>query len=247
MKSPIDITYVFSFSMNDMIIWTLKLDPDELVCIGEPRLKYPEWTALDYCQCENCPFSVDEIPRCPLAELMPAYVEKFGSRVSHEQVQVEVRTMQRVYSSVTTLQDALRSLTGIYMASSGCPHLMPLRPMLLTHLPLANGRETAFKAVTMYLLAQYLRSKRGQEPDWDLVDLPSIYQDIHTVNIGFAKRLSSASTLDANVNSLIKLDLFTILVPQMIEDHMRDYESLFLPYLDQAESWSVTREAGSSD
>jgi hypothetical protein len=233
MEEPLTITYIFDFSGVDTIVSQVQLDPVTLECIFEPRKSYPEWVALNFHQCENCPISSTETVNCPLAERLSDIVETFKDRVSYEEVTLEVRTERRNFTGNTTLQNALRSLMGIYMASSGCPRLEPLRPMLLTHLPLADGKETSFKAVSMYLTAQYLLDKHGQQPDWKLEGLLRIYEEIHKVNIGFSERLAAVSSRDAGVNSIIELDVFTFLVPQSIESHLEEYESYFSPYLKQ--------------
>ena len=231
MRDPSTIRYTFRFAADDVVVSEIQLDPETMNCVCEPRDSYPRWVALDYHQCENCPLSLDEFPNCPLAELLPDFVDTFADRISFEEVNIEVETEFRSYTGKTSLQDSLRSLMGIFMAGSGCPHLKPLRPMLLTHLPLASNRETAFKAVSMYLLAQYLREKHGQEPDWEMTQLSEIYQQIHDVNVGFSQRLSAVSPGDANVNSIIKLDLFTFTVPQAIENQLEEFEPYFRPFL----------------
>jgi len=231
MGEPLTITYIFRFTEDDVVVSKVRLDPATLECVAEPRESYPNWVALAYHQCKNCPFSPEEVPNCPLAEKLIEFVETFGERISYEEVDLEVLTELRNYAGRTTLQDSLRSLMGIFMASSGCPHLEPLRPMLLTHLPLASGRETAFKAVTMYLMAQYLIQREGGSPDWDLDRLPDLYEEIHEVNVGFSQRLSAVSPSDANVNSIIKLDLYTFIVPQATEKHLEEFAPYFKPYL----------------
>ncbi len=231
MRELVTIRYTFRFTADDAVVSEVQLDPETMKCVCEPRDSYPRWVALDYHQCKNCPLSVDEFPNCPLAELLPDFVDTFADRISFEEVNLEVETELRNYTCSTTLQNSLRSLMGIFMASSGCPHLEPLKPMLLTHLPVASNRETAFKAVTMYLFAQYLREKRGQDPDWEMTQLHDIYQQIHEVNIGFSQRLSAVSPGDANVNSIIKLDLYTFTVPQAIENQMEEFEAYFGSFL----------------
>lgn len=236
MKEPLTITYTFDFSGGDTVVSEVQLDPVTLENISEPQESYPQWVALDFHQCENCPLSSTETVNCPLAETLLEPVEIFRDRISYEEVMLEVHTERRNYSRKTSLQDALRSLMGIYMASSECPHLEPLRPMLLTHLPLANGKETAFKAVSMYLTAQYFLAKHGQQPDWKLERMQGIYEEIHKVNLGLLERLKAVSTRDANINSLIELDVFTYIVPQSIESHLKEYEPYFLPYLQRQDS-----------
>jgi hypothetical protein len=51
------------------------------------------------------------------------------------------------------------------------------------------------------------------------------------VNIGFSQRLAAVSPGDANVNSIIKLDLYTFTVPQAIENQLEEFEPYFSPFL----------------
>ncbi len=66
-----------------------------------------------------------------------------------------------------------------------------LRPMVFTHLPFSSLEETLFRAISMYLLAQYFRDQQGQPPDWKLENFTKIYEDIAQVNQSFTKRLLS--------------------------------------------------------
>ena len=177
MPEPLIITYTFDFSGGDTVVSEVRLDPETLEHILEPLESPPDWISLDFHQCDNCPLSPIDIPHCPLAEALLDIVEVFSDRISHEEVALEVRTERRNYSSKTSLQNGLRSLMGICMASSGCPHLDPLRPLLLTHLPLADGKESSFRTVSMYLMAQYFQEKHGHEPDWKLAKLKGIYEE----------------------------------------------------------------------
>ena len=233
MKEPMTITYTFDFSGGDTVVSEVRLDPVTLERIYEPPKSPPDWIALDFHQCKNCPLSSTEIANCPLAETLFDIVETFSDRISHEEVALEVRTEHRNYTSKTSLQNALRSLMGIYMASSECPHLEPLRPLLLTHLPLADVKESSFRVVSMYLMAQYFLEKHGQQPDWKLERMRNMYEEIHKVNLGLLDRFMAVSTRDANINSIVGLDVFTYLVPRSIESHLDQYEPYFLPYLQQ--------------
>jgi len=60
----------------------------------------------------------------------------------------------------------------------------------------------------MYLVAQYFREREGLEPNWNLDGLVKIYKEIGIVNKCMWKRLSNASSFDANVNALIVLSAF---------------------------------------
>jgi hypothetical protein len=152
---------------------------------------------------------------------------------SFEKVQMTIRTKRRDYSKHVPVQMAASSLMGIYMTTSGCPILDKLRPMVATHLPFASTKETTYRALSMYLLAQYLRYKRGNIPDWDMVHLGELYDDINTVNGSFCKRLKQIEHIeDAALNAVVKLDCFAISVGFALNDEtLGDLEPFFRAYL----------------
>lgn len=62
--------------------------------------------------------------------------------------------------------------------------------------------ETLYRAMAMYLVAQFLKFKRGEEPDWELNDLVHIYDDIAKVNQAFGERLASIHCEDTSLTTL---------------------------------------------
>jgi hypothetical protein len=116
---------------------------------------------------------------------------------------------------------------GIIMVSGGCPVMDPLRPLVRFHLPFASMEETEFRIVSMYLIAQYFREKKGEKPDWSLDGLKEIYNKVGEVNISFADRLRAATKKDASVNALIILDCFAKGVPFAVRTTLSDYEKYF--------------------
>lgn len=74
----------------------------------------------------------------------------------------------------------------------------------------------------MYLLAQYFLYKRGKKPDWDLLNLIKIYDDIRIVNKCFFKRLSEIEIKDATLNAIVKLDMFAQHVSTSIDKNVLD-------------------------
>ena len=88
-----------------------------------------------------------------------------GHAFSYEEVDVRISTDERSYVKHTTMSEALSSLLGVYMVTSGCPIMDKLRPMVRFHLPMASSEETTFRAIAMYLVAQYFRARHGQDPD----------------------------------------------------------------------------------
>ena len=96
------------------------------------------------------------------------------------------------------------------------------------------GKETRYRVLSMYLLAQYFAGRNGQKPDWTLGDLPKLYEEIHQVNLEFFKRLSEMNIEDANLNAIVRLDTFGQSVSfaidaQLLEDLERVFESYVGP------------------
>ena len=118
------------------------------------------------------------------------------------------------------------------MVTSGCPVLDMLRPMVRFHLPFATPTETTYRAVAMYLMAQFFLHRNGQKPDWELDDLVRVYGEVQAVNQGFSQRLREISSEDASSNALNILDCFaSFIVLSIDEDMLSNFESLFTAYL----------------
>ena len=119
------------------------------------------------------------------------------------------------------------------MATSGCPIMKKLKPMVFSHLPFATLKETQYRVLSMYLLAQYFVYRRGGEPDWPLSKLANLYDDIQIVNKSFFRRLAHVKIKDAALNALIKLDIFAKYVSVSINrDVLDEMESLFQAYFE---------------
>jgi hypothetical protein len=204
----------------------------ELVLPEEPAK--PEWTRLHYQQCEHCPLG-NSTEYCPVAVNLGSLVSQFENAVSYDKAKVTVITKERVFQKETTVQKGLSALIGIYMVTSNCPIMDKLRPMVRFHLPFATITETAYRAITMYLMAQFFRVRRGEEPDWELRKLADIYKAVSLVNKGIAQRVSVASSRDAGVNAVVILNSLGDSVPYAIENGLSELEMLFRPYLEGLE------------
>ncbi len=230
--SRITIQSCFQFDDQPEEIFDLQLDPDTLELVEDMPDPPPDWTRLDFQQCKNCPLDVEEHPRCPVALNMVEPVSRFAKIISHRQVRLTVITKERTIVQETTAQEGLSSLMGLIMAASGCPHTAYFRPMARFHLPLASSDETVYRAVTMYLLAQYYLRRAGREPDIDLDGLKTLYESLETVNSDFCERLRAATEQDSALNAVVLLDFFAKTVPfgmEMLLDQMRSmFEPSFL-------------------
>jgi hypothetical protein len=172
-----------------------------------------------------------EVKHCPVAVNLVPLVQEFTDSISFEKATVTVKSTERTYVKETTVQKALSSLLGMLMVTSDCPVMDKLRPMARFHLPFATAFETMYRAISMYLTAQQLAKRKGKDPDWDLKGLVKIYREISTVNKGISKRLSAASTKDANVNAVVILHSLGDAVPFFIESGLDDLEVFFQDYV----------------
>jgi len=137
-------TYQFTFQDGTTRAFSVRLQLPSLDLVPAPDSEPPEWTRLTVHQCPNCPLNADDHPRCPVAVNLVPVGEAFRDRVSHDEVDIVVRTEARAYHNSCALQEVIASLMGLIMATSGCPHLDKLRPMVFTHLPFSTKGETTY-------------------------------------------------------------------------------------------------------
>jgi len=229
------ITYRYSFVLSPGVRreFSVRLKNATLNLVPTERHWYPPWTHLHHFQCPNCRLDDRNGGLCPVAANVVDLVEFFGEWASFEEADIQIESSARVYMKRARLDDALRSLMGIYMAASGCPVMDKLKPMVFCHLPFATAEETIFRAASMYLLAQYFRQKKGKRADWDFNRLVSIYRDVQIVNENFCKRLSMVNMGDASLNAVTILDTFAKHVTLAFnEDFLPQMERYFGPYLE---------------
>ena len=229
----ITFNYKFKFGSGLEKEFNVKLDNKTLNLIQTKRESYPKWTKLKYLKCPNCSLSDAHDAFCPIAVSLVDLVEFFQAGISYEEVDFLIDTEERGYIKHTTLQQGISSIIGIYMVTSGCPVMELLKPMVRSHLPFATVRETQYRVISMYLLAQYFLHKRGKEPDWQLRNLVKIYDDIRIVNKSFFQRLAHIKIQDATLNALVKLDMFAQHVSFSIDRNVLDeMEYLFNAYFE---------------
>lgn len=214
------LAFDYRFTLTDGKAKEFRIELDkQTLCLRLPEAtSYPDWTKLSYHQCPNCPLKEKDSPHCPIARNLVDVIDFFKHSISHDRARVDITSDSRTYSKEAALQDGISSLVGIVMVTSGCPIMDKLKPMAKTHLPFASGEETMFRAISMYLLAQYYTYKRGGIPDWDLNHLTKIYEEVRVVNKSFCKRLASTCVQDASLNAVIHLDCFADRASLSLED-----------------------------
>ena len=224
------INYHFRFEDGIRKVFRVNLHDISLNLIPSDNQAKPEWARITNCRCQHCQFDENEVQYCPIAVNISNVVDFFNSYNSYDKVEVLVKTEDRMYGKKTTVQKALGSLLGVYMAASGCPSLEKLKPMLRFHLPFATLEETVFRSASAYLLGQYFLRKQGKQADMDLVELAGFYKGIHMVNCGITERLRGVVGKDAVNNAVICLDMFAKELPYAIEDGLEELQGLFSIY-----------------
>lgn len=230
-QNHIKIIYSYKFEDGTIKSFNILLDRQNLSFLSEKNQNPPSWAVLSNNKCTNCTLNVDKNKYCPIAVNLTFIVEEFKEYFSYERVSVNVVTEERTYSKDTTLQAGLSSLLGIIMVTSGCPVMEYLKPMVRFHLPFAALEETIFRMVSMYLMSQYFLKQNGKMADLELDGLKKIYSDVNQVNVDFARRLTEAAKKDANVNALVNLNCFAVMIPLTAEKKLKELENYFSVYL----------------
>lgn len=168
---------------------------------GEKR-GLPVWTELDSHKCDGCAHTGSH---CPAAvDLLPV-VDALRDLKSIERTVVHVKFAGREVRRETDLQELVRSVVGLVLATSSCPALRQMKPLARLHQPFATFEETLFRAVSLHLVRAWFDHVDGKTADFDLAGLRHHYEDMGRINQGLARRIRSLGSGDAGVNGLIQL------------------------------------------
>lgn len=193
--------------------------------------KPPAWTELGFKQCPNCPLKPDKHPYCPVALQLHAIVERFHTTRSIDEVMLEVVTEQRTTTQTTTLQEALASMLSLVFPVSGCPRTEGMKPLARFHVPLASEEETVFNVAGMYLLAQYFVNLKNKNGVLSFEGLIRMYDELHIVNKTVASRLQEVTSSDSLKNAITLLDMYSSLIPMLLQDQLVEIRKFFNAYL----------------
>ncbi|MFC3607050.1 DUF6901 family protein [Stutzerimonas tarimensis] len=171
--------------------------------LPEAAAQAPGWTRLGHQQCSNCPLSREQHSHCPAAVDLHRVVEDFQGLPAVRKAQVWVRTPEREYRKEVGLDEVLRALLGVIMATSACPVLHKLKPMAQQHLPFANNHEFVLRTVSLYLARQYFNMREGRYADWELKGLVSAFQQLQLVNQAFWQRIHDTCSGDSNLKAFL--------------------------------------------
>lgn len=207
---PLVYRYGFNFENGETVFFEARLDPVTLRVEPKKDPVLPSWTALDFHKCEHCPLNTKDHPHCPVAAQIKGVVSHFSWHESIEPVRVSVETPERRYEKDVPLQKGLSSLMGFLIAGSACPHTDFLKPLLRYHLPFATNQESFFRALSMFLLGQYLQGQKSFNTEDAIGELSEKYKNMRIINKGMRERIKSVEAADANANAIMILDCFAL-------------------------------------
>lgn len=225
----VDISYRITLNKDTTEVFDFTLDGSTFDLLDDTPDNPPEWTRLEYRQCSHCPLDKQEHPHCPVALQLFRVVERFHDTRSIDDVDLEVITEERRVAQTTALQRALASMLGLLFPTCGCPKTAYMKPLARFHLPLASEEETVFHVSGMYLLAQFFVHQKSQKNPFD--GLATLYDDMHLLNKAVASRVQTATTSDSLKNAITLLDMYSTLIPMLIEDELVEMRRFFAAYL----------------
>jgi hypothetical protein len=154
-------------------------------------------------------------------------VGRFDDTHSIDPVEVEARTPGRQVQNQVALQDALASILDLVMPVSGCPVTAVMKPLVRDHLPLATEEETITRVTGMYLLTQYFDSQETGQTEEPFAGLEQVYKGLHELNTAVAKRLQHATRSDSVKNAIALIDMYSLLIPVLLEDQLVELREAF--------------------
>jgi hypothetical protein len=228
------ISFRFEIALDghdgEPVTFTLRIDESTLNQAHDEGPQ-PDWARLEYYQCPGCPLDVEKHPQCPAALSLAELIEQFGPYMSYDKAEMTVETRERRVTAQISLQSALRSILGLYLATSGCPVLAKFKPMARFHLPFASRDETVFRAASAYMLAQYRLKQLNRPYEFGLDGLRGLYKDVSRINQCLANRIRGAAKGDAHLNAISLLDIFAQELTYSINDEVAELDYLFRAYI----------------
>ena len=224
MTRPLRIRYRFDLPDGSQKRLDLTFNAADFRLANAAPADPPFWTELKFCQCANCPLNTAEHPHCPAALHMAPAVESLKALVSFDTVGVTVIQAERTIHAEISAQQAMSSVLGLVMATSGCPWTDRLRPMARFHLPFASEAETVYRSVCMFLLARELVGAGGAS---GFAALEKLYENLHVVNRDMSRRLGAATRTDPARNAIALLDSYTTLLPAALASSLEELKPLF--------------------
>jgi hypothetical protein len=224
MSEALNIAYRFDLPDGSAKTLEFAFDAVDFKMLKAPPDPPPFWTELAFSRCANCPLDEGLNPHCPAALQLASALEPLSELVSFDAVGVTVTQAERTVYAQTSAQQAMSSVIGLVMATSGCPWTDHLRPIARFHLPFASEAETLYRSIGMFLLA---RAIAGSDESRGFAALESLYENLHVVNRDMSRRLGAAARTDPARNAMALLDAYTTLLPAALERSLDELRPLF--------------------
>ena len=192
----------YRITLDDQHVLNYRVEPERMLD-EQVMQNAPAWTRLEYNRCSNCPLSTQQHSHCPAALDLHQVVEDFRGLPAFQKVQVWVRTPEREYTKLAGIEEGLRSLLGLIMATSACPVSAKLKPMAYNHLPFASPHEFVMRAVSLYLARQYFNMREGRYADWELKGLVKTFQNLQLLNQAFWQRIHDTCEGDSTLKAFL--------------------------------------------
>ena len=214
--------YVFDLETGESLEHLVEVSKNDIISKVDIPKTLPEWVKLENNKCSNC--TLHDSDYCPIAVRLIDPIKKFHNFKSHCKTHVTVISNERNYSKDTDLQDGLRSLFGLIMATSGCPSMDSFRPMALHHLPFASINETIYKIVSMFLVKRFSEYKEQSSMPISVQEIEDIYNKIEEINFGMKERLLQYVKNDSTLNAIIILDSTASMVSFRLEKMLQELQ-----------------------
>ncbi len=229
-KDSLWIEYAFKLvdrTENSDFKFAVILDKDSLIAYAPEGSRESEWTQLAFSKCDICPLDEKKVRNCPIAYNLSGLFIAFKDVFSIEKADITVNTIDRSYFKHDTIQQGLRSIFGIYMAASGCPHMTVLKPMVRFHLPFASIEETVYRHASNYLLGQYYDFMDNNKGDFLFEELKKKNEAVDSVNHGICRRIENVNEGDATKNALTILNVAGLMVNLELESKLDSLKYLY--------------------
>ncbi len=218
------VSYRLALQDGRSFAYDVHINPDTLLShVSEETA--PAWAKLSVSQCPGCPLTDSEY--CPVALRLAEPVRAFDGLLSHLPAHAEVITTERTYSRNGDVQDALRSLFGLIMATSGCPAMRPFRYMARYHLPFSTLEETVCRITSSYLIRRLFRPGDSGQFDTAITEIEQLFATMQRLNEGMANRLKGAAQGDGMINAVVILSTYSSLIPIILHQELEKLRPLF--------------------
>lgn len=221
------MTIQYTFSFDDGLELKFSVDIDRKFDARQDLSKAPEWTRLGNNKCSNCPLSKDRFSHCPAALDLDRVARDFQKIPATTKATVRVVTPEREYVKRAALEEGVRALMGLIMATSACPIFGELKPNARNHLPFASKDEFILRSASMYLMHQYYIYKEGGTPDWDMKGLIKVNEQLQLVNHAFWQRIVAAFQNDSNSKALLSFFTLSSSVSASLEAQLTKIKPVF--------------------